>query len=324
MYKYITDNLYRNKLGDSCDLDKSDIEILYDDLEEHIFYMFDSIVKIYIKIKNWVIFILNYFASYLVGPLLYFFMYLIQNVTHFQLQSKKSYIQNKKIITTLIVRNVSPQCLSIISSLYINICNIVYYMVGMYYALHGRNMEPVYKEWINVTLLEPRNPDNINEIDYKYNEKYMEVVNSNDDECLRYIKNIHDSNKSTISIAGLIIIKIENLYTYQLMNSTNFKYIEIENEISDVRFLSIEYSHPKMNKTLYIELSKNHLLIGNKILSFVFVLRYLHYNYSQYQYIFDEDYILTIMDNNINMITVNSKQYCELEESMYKIVNIDV
>jgi hypothetical protein len=309
------ESLRDESLRDESLMELSDAEILYYDLEEHVFCIFNNIIKLY-----------NYLLLYSAGPLLYACFYIINKTTYLQFQTKKMYSKNKKIVSALITKNVHPKCISIVSFIYTMICIFINNIIGLYYAVQGRSIEPMYKEWVSTVFLESRDLDNINETEYKYNEKYMEILDSNDDECLQFIRDnqlykLADKLADKLAV-GLVVIKSENLYTYRLLTDVKLQEFDNDGELSDIRFLSIEYSHPKMKNTLYIELSKNHFLIGNQILSFVFILRYLHYNFYQNQYIFDEDYTLNIMDNNINMITINANQYCELEESIYKIVDL--
>ncbi len=89
-------------------------------------------------------------------------------------------------------------------------------------------------------------------------------------------------------------------------------------EKSDVKFLSIEYSNPDMKESISITLNKDVFQIGNEILSKAFVLRYLQYQ-TQY-YVYANDYTITVIDDKVNQITLNSKQYILLDKNEYKII----
>lgn len=92
---------------------------------------------------------------------------------------------------------------------------------------------------------------------------------------------------------------------------------------SRVRFLSIEYSHPKMNYTVPLELPKCYFVAGNHILSSTFVLRMLAYTVGNAGYVFDDDYVLKIMDKNIRYFELKSDQFIELDPMLYIIRNVN-
>jgi hypothetical protein len=285
---------------------------LYEDLEQTIFKIFDNIVWVYDWCKatlNPFFKLLKSFYVYLfcifTGPLLYLFLQLMNKWAYFSIHLKKA--------TKIFKNNIPIKYKVVILSAYNNTCIYWNYVLGIYYAVQGRNVEPIYSEWINVSLL----GYNSGKSEYFYKEEYLQIKSIDDCGITPFIENIQ---VEPIFISSLIIIKTDNLYTYRV-NSYNIL-IENGNNLSDVRFLSVEYSHPKMINPLYINLSKNHFLIGNQILSFVFVLRYLKYNFAQNDYVFDDDYIINIMDDNINMFDLNSTQYVELKESMYKIIDV--
>jgi hypothetical protein len=75
-----------------------------------------------------------------------------------------------------------------------------------------------------------------------------------------------------------------------------------------------------MEHPIHINIPKNWFLIGNEILSSIFILRYLQYQSSEF--VFDYNYILQIIDNNINQFNMKCHQYILLEENEYKVLNL--
>lgn len=90
--------------------------------------------------------------------------------------------------------------------------------------------------------------------------------------------------------------------------------------ISGVSFLTIQYTHPRQPYPVTIVLPKGMYTIGNELFSPIFVLRCLKYQTQPYY--FDMNYSLKIIDNNIDIIKLTSKQYIKIEEKTYKIIKI--
>lgn len=81
-------------------------------------------------------------------------------------------------------------------------------------------------------------------------------------------------------------------------------------------FLSIEYTHPDMEERIPIELDPAIYLIGNEILSSRFVLRCLQYQSEKY--VFDDRYVLKIMDSKIRMLTLSAGEYIVIGNTEYE------
>jgi hypothetical protein len=116
----------------------------------------------------------------------------------------------------------------------------------------------------------------------------------------------------------LISMRIENKYIYKVCNIEEEPFDELPFELSKVKFLSIEYTHPELDKPIVIEVDKNAYLIGNEILSCTFVKRALEYSCNIKN--FDTDYVLKIMDNDLKTFELKSNEYIKLEKDSYKII----
>ena len=88
---------------------------------------------------------------------------------------------------------------------------------------------------------------------------------------------------------------------------------------SSVSFLTIQYTHPRQPYPVSIVLPKGMYTVGNELFSPIFVLRCLKYQTQSYY--FDMNYSLKIIDNNIEMVKLTSKQYVKIEEKSYKIIH---
>lgn len=90
---------------------------------------------------------------------------------------------------------------------------------------------------------------------------------------------------------------------------------------SNVGFLSIEYSHSKLANHLDIVLDKRYLNKGSQILSPLFVSRYLAYEYGTHTFFEDMDYTLSIIDNYLNIFTIDKNKIIILGDNDYEIVD---
>ena len=90
---------------------------------------------------------------------------------------------------------------------------------------------------------------------------------------------------------------------------------------SNVRFYSIEYTNPMLETSIQLQLPQKFYMVGTQLLSAVFIARLLEYTIGENN-IFNMDYKLNIMDDNIQSFSLLSDQYIELYEGEYKIKNI--
>jgi len=109
----------------------------------------------------------------------------------------------------------------------------------------------------------------------------------------------------------------EKVYRVIRSNSVDFSEI-LETKLSSVSLVDIQYHHPDMKESLILEIPREWFCIGNEMFSSEFILRVLYYQ--SFPFIFDMRYTLEIMDNDLNMITMDSTQKMVLKESGYEIL----
>lgn len=129
-------------------------------------------------------------------------------------------------------------------------------------------------------------------------------------------------NKSYNSTEKLLICKYGNEYIYRVFNkSGNSTPIPptFNNKKTPLYFITIQYTHPQLDVPIDITLDKSTYIVDNEILSDIFIKRYL--SYQPHYYIFDTNYSISIMDNDINTFYLNSNQYIKLNESNYEIID---
>ena len=88
-------------------------------------------------------------------------------------------------------------------------------------------------------------------------------------------------------------------------------------EKSNVSFISVNYVHPKMNSPIALNIDKSMLLTQNELFTPTFVRRYL--DYQEEEFVFDMNYLIKIIDSDINMIELTSNQYIRIDKDKYAI-----
>ena len=156
-----------------------------------------------------------------------------------------------------------------------------------------------------LTLLDELNPHN------SYNEK---IENG-----FMYVYNIVLSLVPSLLqvVDAIVVMKDGDRY---IVRSILSKHDKFYHDSSKHVFLSIEYTHPEMDKTIPIEFPDEMYEIGNVVFTPMFVKRYLEYQMEHY--VFDDRYIINIIDCDANMVSLNSKQYGILKERGWDIVDL--
>lgn len=89
---------------------------------------------------------------------------------------------------------------------------------------------------------------------------------------------------------------------------------------SSVSFLSVQYKLASLQFNIQLEMNDESCNVGNHLFTPLFVKRCLEYQ--PQEYVFDMDYKLVIVDNNIKVLELDSSQYVVLEKDGYMICNI--
>lgn len=186
--------------------------------------------------------------------------------------------------------------------------NIVYFIKT---HLLKHKLEPYDQYWISTSVLE----------DNQFNEEYI-FFNS----CLFFInkktkinepQNYDVSFLKKIENDKLFILKTDNVYLSRV-SFKNVSFCEMTTEKTPKCFLVVEYTHPEMTKPVVLEINQNYFVENNEILSNIFVLRCLKYQYEPY--IFDEKYVLKIIDNDIEDFILKPTQYVKILKDKYVIM----
>ena len=109
----------------------------------------------------------------------------------------------------------------------------------------------------------------------------------------------------------IYIHKDENNMYRILVQKDVVEHIPIEQ--SNVRFMTVQYFHPKMSEPLSVEIPSEMLLVGNELFSKDFIQWYLKDPPNDD----DDTYHLEIIDNDLNMGKILPSQYILLDKSSW-------
>jgi hypothetical protein len=93
---------------------------------------------------------------------------------------------------------------------------------------------------------------------------------------------------------------------------------------SNVEFLCIEYTHPKLSSPITITIPATYFVVGNELLSMAFIQRFLEYQSLFVTYYFDEEYVVNVMDQDIQQYQLRRNNYIVLEEDTIRVVTIQL
>jgi hypothetical protein len=105
--------------------------------------------------------------------------------------------------------------------------------------------------------------------------------------------------------------------TYILSRINNS--VETITEKSQIRFLSIEYTHPDMDIRIPFEIDPQIYMLGNELFS-VSMVKHLLEHQSE-KYVFDMKYTIFLMDNHINMYELKYNEYIFLDKKNINIMS---
>jgi hypothetical protein len=200
--------------------------------------------------------------------------------------------------------------------------DVVWYFNTFYRIITFQNIEPYKCPWMSKSWLTPNTISitcrHILNEEYKTNfdEVFFSLFDTLYDTINHNFKTF--CNDTTSDSSGLFIMKLlneENDSAYFV--SINEAQIPSTIQKSAAKFLSIEYKHPEMEKSVEIYMDKSWFYSGNVLFTSTFVLRAL--KYQSQSFFFDMNYTICIMDKDINMIEFGSNKYILLTENGYEV-----
>jgi hypothetical protein len=177
-------------------------------------------------------------------------------------------------------------------------------------SLFGRKLEPLSQRWVSYTKL-TCSFDMQETYDFLEDSDYGDHVYSEED--FEIIRSIAKEDNTILSY--MILFRDHEKYISRMVGKT---LTPIQRKRSNEGFISIQYTHPDMEESIYIDLTSGYYLCGNELLSATFIKRYLQYQ--NLPYVFDKQYTLHIIDNKINEFSIGYGKYLRLGVDNYQIV----
>jgi len=211
-----------------------------------------------------------------------------------------------------------------------NVCYLFRFFMAMMVDQH---IEPMASNWVNTSILLKRDTTRFEGEPYTFVEKYdmmnMYIISDNDSydsffinsfkEACDCAKSIAYNNKSIVE--SLITMKFEEQYIHYTFYKENDENDPVTLPLipCKTKFLTVEYTHPRMTYGIFLELDKNVYYANNEILSPLFILRCL--KYQSKAFVFDMNYKIKILDENIHSFELTSNQHIFLHKASYKVVS---
>lgn len=177
-------------------------------------------------------------------------------------------------------------------------------------SLYGRRLEPLAQRWVSYTKL-TRSLDMQETYDFLEDSDYGDHVYSEED--FETIRSIAREDNTILSY--MILFRDHEKYISRMVGKT---LTPIQRKRSNEGFISIQYTHPDMEESIYIDLPTGYYLCGNELLSATFIKRCLQYQ--SLPYVFDKQYTLHIIDNKVNEFSIGYGKYLRLDVDKYEIV----
>jgi len=192
----------------------------------------------------------------------------------------------------------------------------------LYSCITQQHIEPMQQNWIRVSVVQF-----YNKYEYECNYHFTLVQNDEIDICKQYIqysKELHNQllkNNYSIVSNPWYSMKYMNKNTddYGLLSYNKLKHIIPKFEKSAVRFLLIEYTHPSSEQRLQIEIDASWYIVGNELFSFTMILHLL--KHQSEKFVFDKNYTIYIMDNNIERYELKYNEYILLNKHKFQILS---
>jgi hypothetical protein len=208
---------------------------------------------------------------------------------------------------------------------------ICYFFLFFKAKLESRKIEPFANNWVLLSghYRVKESLFGLFQNEYTYTTLYPSQTQSMS-ECARvYNLSIHLANSKLYSNYAMhecdLIMKVQNrrlirVFKREIPSRLNIEPEELF-EQSRVKFISIELVFPYKEKSYVIDLDKSVYLRHNEILSYGFLSRYLDHHYGTG--LMEDDYLLNIMDNNMETVQLKTRDYIVLDRNSYKIVRLE-
>lgn len=210
----------------------------------------------------------------------------------------------------------------------------IYFQKYLTAQFYNAEIEPLRTNWICTSMLLKRDPYRYVGDAYSFIESYEFMnLSSINHETMEpfFIENYKESVDCGNSFVTnhkyikeiLVTMKVADKYISTMRfgdtPSSLTSEFRLPTQPLKYNFLSAEYKHPLMKKSVVLKLLPEIYYENNEILSMGFVKRALEHQMENY--VFDDTYSLMILDSDVHSFVLKSNQYVVLEAYTYKIVD---
>ena len=197
---------------------------------------------------------------------------------------------------------------------------------NVYNRIYNIKKEPTDLPWISFFILKTKYNSETKDFMYDYCEDYFPIKNDKNDVLIEKYRiicedKIREFQNSVFQTEIIFSMKTFSKQFCTIYNENVMEDIKIKYDASLVRFLSIEYTHPEMKDSIPITISPSLLYEGNEILSKAFILRSLIYQPKPF--VFSEDYVVKVIDSDVNQLRLKCNQYILLNKRDYIVHKYD-
>lgn len=118
---------------------------------------------------------------------------------------------------------------------------------------------------------------------------------------------------------AVFVMKMKDVYKVTRYSDV-IPIAEVDDIVSECRFLSVTYSHPKMREPVDLKVPVGMMMVGNELFSPCFVKRCL--DYQNRSSVFDMDYKLEVIDQNVRCYTLTSSDYFKIGLSSLELKQV--
>lgn len=205
--------------------------------------------------------------------------------------------------------------------------------LSVYGNLNNVKVEPFGNYWFLLSTMYLDRRENIYKLDrseniYKLVENYQHIhFNKNEDISNMVIHNMlkpyskeNSEDTSNIDIKNFYMLKYNNLYLCTHNKRRLFDIWNSEmNSISNP-FFEVEYHDNYCHVT--IDIPKSYFIVGNEILSSIFLKRWFDYTIMSDEFVFTNNYTIKITDDNLDEFELTNNEYILLNQNGYSIQKI--
>ena len=119
----------------------------------------------------------------------------------------------------------------------------------------------------------------------------------------------------------MILMKSPHGYFCNITETSSILNCQIPKR-TNVLFLTIEYINGSDEESISIDIPPEYYMCGNELFTPIFVYRQLKYTGLTFH--FSMDYIIRMIDSNLNMVELNSRQYMEIQDNEYIILDLPI